>query len=127
MQANLQRPLDVVVLDGAEFYQGNISGTEKANTIKKQLAIPIDEPFMEALGRQYKAAMVRETHDEWELILPHNLLSLSSLQEWQVARFQRHKVLPVTVKWQCQGQPWQVWDDNSPPAVPNLSLDWMAL
>lgn len=44
VQATIPQPLDVVVVGGAQFHQGNIGGTEKASIIKKQLGIPLDEP-----------------------------------------------------------------------------------
>ena len=127
IRASIQQPFDVVVVDGSGFHDGNVSGNEKAIIIKKQLNIPPNEPLMEALGRQNKAALVRETADEWELILPHNLLPTLSLQEAPVARFQRHQRFPVTAKWQWQGdEKWQVWADDSPPALPDLSVSWIA-
>ena len=39
------------------------------------------EPLMETLGRQGKVALVRETEEEWELVIPHDLLAALSTSE----------------------------------------------
>ena len=134
IRATLQQPLDILVVDDASLHDGTISGTQKAHWIKQQLLldIPLNVPLMQALGRQGKAALIRETSHEWELVLPHNLLPTLAWHEAAVLRMQRHPRFPVTAKWQrCDGHDntatkWQPWEENSPPVLPDLNTSWIA-
>ena len=129
--------LDVVVIDGPLMHSGAVSGAEKAAAVKRLLGIDAAAALMPTLGERGQAALVRETADEWELVLPHALLASSSLgySERGVARFRRHRAMPVTEKWAVEGDAagWCAWDDGHGRGVeaalascaPDLGLPWL--
>jgi len=81
--------LHVVVLNRTLLHDGNVSGADKAAVAK--VAAGINEGLlMEGLGRKGKAALVRETESEWELLVPHCLLPHLKFQERVVTRWRRH-------------------------------------
>ena len=53
----------------------------KAGACKVVLGVSYDSPLMETLGSFGKAALVRETEEEWELLIPHALLNRLSFSE----------------------------------------------
>ena len=119
--------LHVVVLDGEIFCDGAVSGSEKASIVKQVLCMDKDEPLMEALGRAGKVAAIRETVDEWELLVPLCLLRELVVEERVVARFKRHPHMPVTWKW-CEGggcDRWKGWEDGTVlDCVPDIVPVW---
>ena len=129
--------LDVVVIDGPLMHSGAVSGAEKAAAVKRLLGIDAASALMPTLGERGQAALVRETADEWELVLPHALLASSSLgySERGVARFRRHRAMPVTHEWMVEGDAagWCAWDDGHGRGVeaalagcaPDLGLPWL--
>ena len=138
VEATIQTPLNIVVLDGPIFYESKLTGEEKAKLIKERLGMDPLQPLLEGLGRQGKVAMVRETADEWELILPRSIVETAKLTERTVAGFQRHRHLPVTAQW-ClfdghdgsddDREPlWQKWvegESHTSSGIPNLSTDFL--
>eukprot|EP00971_Amphidinium_carterae_P304233 6045717-Amphidinium_carterae.1 len=76
---------------------------------------------MQMLGTQGKVAL--ETDDEWELIIPHDLLSKLSYTEHKVAHFKRHPGLPVTHRWrqtlslQSQFSVVAGWSEHARPTI----------
>jgi len=137
VEATIQTPLNIVVLDGPIFYESQWTGQEKAKLIKERLfgMNDLDLPLLEGLGRQGKVAMVRETADEWELILPQNIVETAELTERAVAGFQRHRHLPVTAQWcrllgdDADDEPlWQKWiegESHTSSGIPDLSTDFL--
>ena len=129
--------LDVVVIDGPLMHSGAVSGAEKAAAAKRLLGIDPAAALMPALGERGQAALVRETADEWELVLPHALASASlRYSERGVARFRRHRAMPVTASWMVEGAAdagWRAWDDGRGPGAeealagcaPDLGLPWL--
>mmetsp|Transcript_25977 Transcript_25977/g.60718 ORF Transcript_25977/g.60718 Transcript_25977/m.60718 type:complete len:210 (+) Transcript_25977:50-679(+) len=119
--------LDVVVLEGKMLHDGALSGQEKALAVKRILDLPLEIPLMEALGAKGKVALVKETEDEWELIVPHELLSRLSFEEQVVARFKKHSVLPVTHRWRLEASTeWEPWvEDEACDSVPDADTTWM--
>eukprot|EP00971_Amphidinium_carterae_P177263 3515401-Amphidinium_carterae.1 len=81
--------LEIVVLEGDLMHDGSVSGEEKALAVKRllkvdeELPLMVDEelPLMQMLGKKGKVALVKETDDEWELLIPHDLLSKLSYTE----------------------------------------------
>lgn len=120
--------LNVVVLDGPLWHDTNLSGEMKAAHAKRQLGIPQNQSFLEALGDSGKVAMVRETADEWELIIPHQLLPKLVFDERGVAVFVRHPRLPITQQWRPENEdnffPWNEGADESTirKVIPNLKI-----
>ena len=97
--------------------------------MKAALGLPPSEPLMVELGRRGKAALVRETEDEWELIVPHGLLSSLTFTERVVCRFRRHPAMHVTHSWREErdGASWEKWEDGMtrPECIPGLSMGWL--
>ncbi|CAE6945568.1 unnamed protein product, partial [Symbiodinium sp. CCMP2456] len=123
--------LNVVVLDGPLLHDGGVCAEEKAAAVKVHLEMCSDQKglLMHELGKQGKAALVRETEEEWELLVPHNLLSQLSFSERVIARWRRHRTLPVSSHWQDAEQAgtdlWKLWDDTvETPCIPDLDLSW---
>jgi hypothetical protein len=116
------------MMDGPLMHDGSVSGKEKAAVIKELLNMDMKEPLMEKLGKQCKAALIRETQDEWELVVPHNLLDQLEYSERVVARFQRHATMPITHRWQqVPTGIWEVWRDEVDVSefIPDLNLSWL--
>uniref|UniRef100_A0A7S0FAE3 Uncharacterized protein n=1 Tax=Pyrodinium bahamense TaxID=73915 RepID=A0A7S0FAE3_9DINO len=122
--------LDVVVLSGPLLHDINLSGGDKAAVIKSVLGLNRGEPLMDALGRQGKAALVKETEEEWELIIPHALLDALSFSERVVARFRRHPAIQITHRWcdACDGI-WKPWQEGItlPECIPDLDMGWLGV
>lgn len=121
--------IDVVVLDGPLFTQGNISGSEKALAAKQALGLSLERPLLETIGDEGRVAMVRERDGEWELVIPHALLPRLNYTEQTVARFLRHPTQPVTHQWcttEDDNDVWRRYQDGAlVSAVPDLSTSWV--
>ena len=122
--------VEIVEIDGPILHDGSVSGGEKAAAVKEKLGLPAAEPLMEALGRLGKTALVRETEDEWELIVPHALLDKLSLTERVVARFRKHPNMSITHTWRAESDVssmWHAWVEGStrPACVTDLDMSWM--
>ena len=122
--------VDIVEIDGPILHDGSVSGGEKAAAVKEKLGLPAAEPLMEALGRLGKTALVRETEDEWELIVPHALLDKLSLTERVVARFRKHPSMSITHTWRAESDVsgmWHAWVEGStrPACVTDLDMSWL--
>eukprot|EP00539_Tryblionella_compressa_P005605 CAMPEP_0178760814 /NCGR_PEP_ID=MMETSP0744-20121128/15692_1 /TAXON_ID=913974 /ORGANISM="Nitzschia punctata, Strain CCMP561" /LENGTH=264 /DNA_ID=CAMNT_0020415415 /DNA_START=125 /DNA_END=919 /DNA_ORIENTATION=- len=132
--------LDVVMLDDAIFHDRVTSGSQKAAVVKERLNIASHEPLIATLGDRGKVALVRETADEWELIIPHNLLPRLNFQERVIAIFhrQKHPTMPVTWKWKQMNDDdegnkrWILWDsgddhdlEDLKQVIPDLELTWL--
>jgi len=123
--------LDVVVIDGPYLHDGGVDGVAKAAACKCQLGIDEAAPLMPSLGDRGKVALVRETADEWELVIPHALLSSLRYEERGIARFRRHPRMPVTWRWKAEENGWRRWDEDPNEAglidcVPDLGMAWLA-
>lgn len=118
--------LDILVLDGPMFHDGAVSGADKALEVKKHLGIDLATPLMEALGEQGKVALVRETEEEWELVIPHQLLPKLKFSERVVALFRRHQQFQVTHKWCQPGGKWEAWQEGmETECICNLDMSWL--
>lgn len=120
--------VDIVVIIGSLMHDSRISGEEKATAIKQRLQIQGEEPLMETLGKRRMVALIPETEDEWELVVPHQLLDNLEYSERIVARFQRHAAMPITSGWQREGskvwEPWREEVDAFVESIPDLDMDW---
>lgn len=125
--------LKVVIVDGPVFHDGNVDGKTKADIIKELLNLDRSKPLMEALGDLEKAALIRETEDEWELILSHSYLPDLAFEERDVAVFERHPKMPVTCRWRL-GEPESKWHrleandsvlELASSVIPDLGMEWM--
>mmetsp|Transcript_15926 Transcript_15926/g.34602 ORF Transcript_15926/g.34602 Transcript_15926/m.34602 type:complete len:221 (-) Transcript_15926:21-683(-) len=125
--------LKVVIIDGPLFHDGNVDGKKKADMIKELLNLDPSKPLMEALGDLEKAALIRETEDEWELILSHSYFPDLAVEERDVAVFERHPKMPVTRRWRL-GEPASKWhllaaDDSifelASSIIPDLGMEWL--
>merc|ERR1712217_223964 len=111
---------------GSLFHDGSISGEAKARAIKSQLCIDMNASLMTALGKQGKVALVRETEDEWELVIPHELLPELEFSEHPVARFRKHTQMQITRSWCEEGNDWERWEEGmSPECINNLDMSWL--
>lgn len=121
IQARLVDPVDVLRVDGKVFHEGGTSGAEKARMLKSILQIPDTEALMPALGRRNRCMLVRETEEEWELLLPHDYLERARIEERAVCRFKRHKQVPVTAAWSmvnpedADASIWEPWPEGPGP------------
>mmetsp|Transcript_11988 Transcript_11988/g.13109 ORF Transcript_11988/g.13109 Transcript_11988/m.13109 type:complete len:105 (-) Transcript_11988:132-446(-) len=83
---------------------------------------------MHELGKSGKAALVRETEEEWELLIPHCLVPQLRFSEKLMARWRRHKSWPESSHWCDMTQPvgsdiWDVWHDSlQVPSIPDLEI-----
>lgn len=118
--------LDIVVLDGPLFHDGSVGGRDKALAVKQHLGLDAARPLMAALGDQGTAALVRETEEEWELVIPHSLLSELKFSERVVATFQRHPQMQITHKWRAGGGVWEAWEDGvGLECIGDLDMSWL--
>ena len=104
VRATFDLDLDIVVLDGPMMHDGRVGGSAKAIMAKKLLGIDPAIPLLTALADRRQVCLVRETEEEWELVIPHALLQHLSVRETGVARFLRHPSMPVTHRWQPEGE-----------------------
>ena len=128
VEVSFSCPLDIVIFDGALFHDGTMSGNDKAAAIKAHLGITSQEVLLEHLGRADKTALVRETDDEWELIVPHELLGRLPFTERVLCRFQRHPEMAITRRWQdavSADGTWRPWRETLPAHVIDLPMDWL--
>jgi hypothetical protein len=118
--------LSIVKMEGPLLHDTSVSGAEKAATIKQVLNIPQHKPLMETLGEQGRVALIRETATEWELVISHNLLDKLTIQETDMALFQRCSIstnpsamiLPLTKHWKLATSPhWIPWKEDESAAV----------
>lgn len=129
--------LDAAVFTGAVFHDGSVPGETKAALAKELLGInsniDIDTPLIESLGRKGQVALVCECANEWELVIPHGLLENLRYSETVVARFRRHKQLPVTDSW-CREEKEDDDDDkrwkrapmdSEPHWIPDLEVPFI--
>lgn len=129
--------LEVVVFDGPLLHDGSVGAEEKAAAVKTHLQLASsaaeDEKtglLMHELGKSGKAALVRETEEEWELLIPHCLVPRLRFSEKPLARWRRHKSWPESSHWcdltqmkQAGSEIWDVWDDNlQVPSIPDLDI-----
>ena len=92
--------LDVVILEHPLFIDDSVDGKTKAVIAKKALGIDEDALLMEGLGKMGKCAVIWETPEEPELIIPHALLEGPlKFTEQPVMRFKRHRDMPMTQKY----------------------------
>ena len=81
---NNAAPLQLLLIvddDQSQMCNGAQSQEDKANMIKHQLGIPKDAMLMDWIGENMPLTMLclRETEQEWELIIPHALVRSQSL------------------------------------------------
>ena len=126
IEAVILDQVSLLVMEGAIFHDPNVSGREKAIAIQRALALDPERPLMRSLGENGLGALIRETEDEWELILPHGLVRNLSLKEKRVARFRKHRSMPLTSHWCREGDDWEPWDDMKFPEMPDLDTEWIA-
>merc|ERR1719487_161911 len=116
--------LQIVSLDGSVFHDASVSAEEKARAAKLALQIQ-DGLLMQRLGEMGKVALVRETEDEWELLVPHCLLAHLTFKERVLVRWKKHMQMPVTDKWCDASQPtvWMHWREGmEPDCIADLSV-----
>lgn len=133
--------LDVVVIDGPLMHAGGVCGSVKAAEVKRLLGIDLSMPLVPSLGERGQVALARETADEWELVVPHALLAANGLRynERAVARFRRHRAMPVTARWMAGSDvasAWHAWDTDGEGkatdttsalagCIPDLDMAWL--
>jgi len=129
VEATFTSPLQIVVIDGPMFHDGSVSGADKAAAVKAALGLSPSDPLMVELGRRGKVALVRETEEEWELIVPHALLNSLPFTERIVCRFRRHPAMQITHRWrdELDGAVWEKWEEGvtRPKCIPDLSMGWL--
>uniref|UniRef100_A0A7S2VGQ0 Uncharacterized protein n=1 Tax=Zooxanthella nutricula TaxID=1333877 RepID=A0A7S2VGQ0_9DINO len=114
--------MDVLVVDGAVFHAGGTSGAEKARILKRALRIPDAEALLPTVGEQGRCMLVRETEDEWELLIPHGYLERARIEERPICHFRRHAQMPCTAAWIAAGEDeggagcWERWPSG--PVLP---------
>jgi len=120
------KTLDVVILDGSIFFDGKISGDQKAQAVKELMKLDLNAPLMATLGEAGLCALVRETEDEWELIVPHNLFAKLSFTEKVIMQFQKHDKYPLTESWKLPNGPWRCFEnDFDASTLPDLPIDFI--
>merc|ERR1712232_1064188 len=108
--------VQVVLLEGEFLHDITVSAEEKALVAKSALQIK-DGLLMETLGQMGRVVLVRETHNELELLVPHCLLPRMKFKEQVLARWRKHQHWPVTDKW-CdvsQSTEWASWREGLEP------------
>lgn len=131
IEVSFSCPLTIAVFDGAVFHDGSMSGDDKAAAVKMHLGIDPQEALLEHLGRAGKMALVRETDEEWELIVPHELLGRLPFTERVLCRFQRHPQMTTTHRWQdatgsdSAWRPWREGITTLPAHVLDLPMEWL--
>lgn len=131
MEANLSEAifedLTVLVVDGPMFHQGSVSGEEKAEILKKLLNI--EGSLMDEIGKRGQVALIRETEEEWELLIPYSIFFKLKFTEEVNIRFFRDEKYPLTSRWcDLQKNKIKIWDDYeriSEQFIPNLNQSWI--
>eukprot|EP01098_Paradermamoeba_levis_P007633 TRINITY_DN3167_c0_g1_i1.p1 TRINITY_DN3167_c0_g1~~TRINITY_DN3167_c0_g1_i1.p1 ORF type:complete len:227 (+),score=47.40 TRINITY_DN3167_c0_g1_i1:159-839(+) len=70
--------LNVVIADDLHsnfLIDGKVTGKEKATLLKQLLGFDESKMLMDCLGEKGSALCIRETENEWELVLPASLIS----------------------------------------------------
>ena len=98
-ELQFQQPISICILEGSVFHNNEISGEDKAKLIKSCLLLDESMPLMEAFSKREQVVAIRETENEWEIVIPHNLLPRLQYSERVVGKFRRHLVMPITSKW----------------------------
>jgi len=120
------KELDIVVLDGSIFFDGKISGDDKARVVKEVMNLAFDSPLMENLGNRGMCALVRENEDEWELIIPHNLFAKLDFTEKVIMKFRKHEQYPLTESWKLLNGEWRCFEtDFDKMVLPDLPHDFL--
>jgi len=119
------KKLDVAILEGSIFFDGEISGDQKAQAVKELMKLDLNAPLMATLGEAGLCALVRETEEEWELIVPHNLFAKLSFTEKVIMQFQKHDQYPLTESWRLSNGPWRCFEnDFDASMLPDLPIDF---
>lgn len=88
----------IVEVDDTEddfMIDGTVSGARKALVVKEALELEPTGPLMLQLGEQGLCLKVRETEDEWELVVPDVVLPGLELRAQAVAAtYQQHPTRP---------------------------------
>lgn len=118
--------VQVLIFSGDVLHDASLSGADKACIAKRAAGIEGDL-LMESLGRQGKVALVKESEEEWELLVPHCLLPRLRFQEQVLVRWRRHSQMPVTASWCNMRSPggeerWRARtdDDSELACLPDL-------
>ena len=129
VRVTIHTPIRIVVLDGALWHSGNVTGKTKAELAKQELAVPMDEPLVAFLGRFNTALLVQETAEEPELIFSHDFFAALNKTEHTVALFRRQGHRPVTSQWKYpDDHDWKTWNNDGheyPLKVPDLNVDFV--
>ena len=120
---------DVYLVDDGssnEMADSSITGAIKAQRIKELLGIPADTLLMDEMGRRRALLICRETANEFELIIPQELVqdttnSIFSREEI-VSRFKPNSYLALARRQDGDSGDWYTFDytdvekmDNRPP------------
>ena len=89
------------------MHRTDVKSGEKAYAVKLQLGMDQFTPLVESVGKKGQLLAVKETQEEWEIVLPHNILTSLEFTERVLGRFYRHKAKPVVSKWAPHGKDWQ--------------------
>merc|ERR1712232_161214 len=111
------------MLSGDMLHDGGFSAAEKACAARNALGIT-NGLLIDTLGKQGKAVLVKETESEWELLIPHCLLPHLKFEEKVIAKWRRHKFMPVSAKWcdVASGLTWMEWHEGlQPDCIPDVS------
>lgn len=99
VEVTFAEPLKIVICRGAAFYDGDLSGADKALRVKNALGIAPTAGLMEELGKQGKALLMEETSGEWELVFSRPHLATIAHRDRIIATFAKSPTRALTHRW----------------------------
>jgi len=123
VQGCFVEPVDILRVNGSLFFEGGISGSEKARIVKSLLQLPEAEALLVAVGLQSRCMLVQETEGEWELLIPHDFLDRARLDERPLCRFRKYPGMPMTASW-CAVEAAEALEDDGMSQRQDLEYDW---
>merc|ERR1712000_538731 len=102
-----------------------VSGEDKAKRIKLSLGLNINEPLMKQFGEKNWILCCRESNDEWELVVPHNLIHKEFFVDQQtVTQFKSNSFGATGFRRRGRSGEWERFDDNDIAASVNVPPKW---
>lgn len=117
----------LLVDDRGWMCDNSTSGQQKAVKLKQLLQIPESAMLMDALAKRTSALVVRETSNEWELIVPPSLLFDSPLliDNTIVAQFRPGRFGTLVYRKEPNQSTWSRFDEVNIAEMPNNPPEWI--
>jgi len=106
----------VVIIDDRDtnwMIDGSEQGDAKAARCKEILSIPQHVLLMDWLAQHQYAMLAREGEDQWEVVIPSELIRPESIvEEESLCQFKPHSAFPITSHIRYTGESWLKYEDG---------------